>query len=142
MHVEYIPVPINLSDAANHSMGDVPNTPFGEIAAAAGCSFVQQDGVPVDVLSQQQASSNSTGTTMDAAVVIGDPGLSSKGLGNSRDGSVSTGSSARDMTRMASCSSSSTIAQLASVSIPSSMASAPGGPATSSSGVQPTWVIS
>eukprot|EP00878_Enallax_costatus_P001097 GHUV01001234.1.p1 GENE.GHUV01001234.1~~GHUV01001234.1.p1 ORF type:complete len:335 (+),score=87.84 GHUV01001234.1:377-1381(+) len=141
MGVEYIPVPIHLSDAANHSMGDVPNTPCAE-AAAAGCTFVQQDVVPADLISQQQASSNSSATTEDAAVVIGDAGLSSKGLSSSRDASVSSGSSIRDMTRMASCSSSSTIAQLVGARIPSSIETAPAGPTVGSSGVQATWVVS
>lgn len=145
MGVEYIPVPIHLSDAANHSMGDVPSTPCAEVAAAAGCSFVQQDGVPVDML-QQHSSPGSSGTTEDAAVVIGDAAVSSKGLDSSRDVSASSGASIRDMTRMASCSSSSTIAQLAAVratgSVDGSSSSGNGKAAVGSSGVQPTWVVS
>lgn len=143
MGIEYIPVPIHLSDAANHSMGDVPNTPYAEVAAAAGCSYVQQDAVAADLLNKQQGSPESTNTMEDAAMVIGDAGLPPKGLGSLRDGSATSQSSLRDLSRMASCSSSSTIAHLAAVRATGSFdGSNSEAAAAGSSGVQPTWLVS
>lgn len=137
-------MPINLSDAANHSMGDVPSTAGAELAAAAaGCCFVQQDCAPLGELLEleQPASSGSAATTEDAAMVIGEGGLSAKGTYGGSSGDVSSGTSIRDMTRMASCSSSSTIAQLAAGRSVASVGGRGDAAATGISGVQPTWVV-
>jgi 6-phosphofructo-2-kinase/fructose-2,6-biphosphatase len=146
MGIEFIPVPIHLSDAANQSMGDVPTTPCPEVAAAGGCSYVQEDGVAADLLNQQGSPDSTTSTTTttldDAAMVIGEAGLPPKGLGSLRGGSASSQSSIRDLSRMASCSSSSTIAHLAAARATGSFDGATNAElATGSSGVQPTWLV-
>jgi hypothetical protein len=135
MGVEYIPVPIQLSDGGalghsmdGHSIGhDVPQIPSAllqqqcqlqaQIAAAAAagqCGGAVAVAVPA-------AAAAPAGAAEDAAVVIGDDVamVSKAGEQQQREGSRASSESedsfvaARDMQRMSSCSSSNTIAQMA-----------------------------
>jgi hypothetical protein len=128
--VEYIPVPIQLSDggALGQSMDvsighEVPQIPSAllqqqcqlqaQIAAAAAG---QQCGA---ALPAAAAAAAPAGAAEDAAVVIDDVPMSKAGEQQQQDGSRASSESedsfvaARDMQRMSSCSSSNTIAQMA-----------------------------
>jgi hypothetical protein len=132
MGVEYIPVPIQLSDggALGHSLdtsmghevcGQIPSALLqqqcqlqAQLAAAAAAG--QQCGGAVPAAAAAPA-----GAAEDAAVVIGDDAamMSKAAEQQQRDGSRASSEStdsfvaARDMQRMSSCSSSNTIAQMA-----------------------------
>lgn len=144
--VEYIPVPIQLSEggALHSSMESTAAAVAAQeqqqataAAAVAQELLLQQQ---LDVLAEQHASGSpaagvSAAAAADAAVVIGDavlPGKGSSSPGHSRSASelsTASGHDWADVQRASSCSSSNTIAQMAAA-----VAAAQNGPAAAALG--------